>query len=76
MASLAPHVPEILNFKKYLKNLSSRAKPVYYHTVLITFDRAGYRYIGFALNLPIENAILNKITISTNMYVEFRLRLG
>jgi len=37
------------------------AKPVYYlryyHTVSMTFDRAGYRYIGFAPNLPMENAI-------------------
>jgi len=35
-----------------------RAKPVYCHTVSMTFDRVGYRYISFALSLPIENAII------------------
>lgn len=31
------------------------AKPVFVHTVLITFDRAGYTYISSALNMPMEN---------------------
>jgi len=31
------------------------AKPVYCYTVSMTFDRAGYKYIRFALNEPIEH---------------------
>jgi len=34
-----------------------RAKLIYCHTVSMKFGRAGYRYISFALNLPIENAM-------------------
>jgi len=35
-----------------------RAKPVYCHTVSMTFNGAGYRYVSFAPNLPFENAKL------------------
>jgi len=45
------------NFISALSIGMFRAKPMYCHTVSGTFERAGYRYVSFALNLPIENAI-------------------
>lgn len=33
------------------------AKLVYWHTISITLNRAGYTYMSFSQSLPIENAI-------------------
>jgi len=30
------------------------AKPVYCHTVLMTFDRIGYKYISFAVKILVH----------------------
>lgn len=34
------------------------AKPVYYQTVSVAFDRAGCQYVSFALTLPIKNVMI------------------
>jgi len=43
------------------------AKPVYCYTVSMAFDRAGYRYVSFAVNLLIENAIRNSLFKQKNL---------
>lgn len=52
------------------------AQPEYCHTVLITFDRIGHKYISFAVNLPnkIHGSNRDKIRLVKSL-IEEKLRL-